>query len=224
MAGTPDATPDAAQVPEDGRQETGKSIIERLFTKAFERWSKNQEASKGIELIAEVVSRIQAGQSFKEMETALAPVLNEQQAKTNLLQAVMFNHQMERVVLHWDMRWKLERDLWQDLAQQRLSSMEKLTLLGLVSKEAHNAAAYVNTHNPDFHPMTEVEPTLEQASAPALAKERAEIRADLEGTTPQGMEMLRRFTAKAKKRADELVDAVLRNEAAAKRNSSTQNE
>jgi len=198
---------------QDAKPETKKDMIDRLFTAAWERRAQTQASSQGVALIAEVVSRIQTGQPVKEMANLLAPILSEQQAKTNILQALMFNHQMERVVLHWDMRWQLERDLWEDLKQQKLTPAEKLTLLSLSCKEAEKAASYVDAHSPNFKPITDIAGILEQTAKPDMEHLRADIRADLIGTTPQGMEAIRRFTAKAKKRAEELVGAALKNEA-----------
>ena len=187
-------------------------IIDGLFSKAFDRWIKRDEANKGVDAIAKVVSFIQSGRSIKELESDLVPLLSEQASKANILQAVMFNHQMERVVLYWDARWRMERDLWEDLREQKLTPREKLALLQLASKEAKEAAAYINATTGAFTPMTEVEPTIEKAGKHSSSAALAIKKKEFEGTTPQGREIIRRFTFKAKQAADKLINEALAKE------------
>ncbi|MHC4332497.1 MAG: hypothetical protein ACYSUV_01955 [Planctomycetota bacterium] len=185
---------------------TEKDILNNLFSQAFARWTKRSESNRGVESIAEVVSHIQGGTSLKEMQDNLSQVLGEQQSKATLLQATMFNHQMERVALHWDMRWQLERDLWQDLREQKMNVAEKLALLKLSCCEAEKSADYINDHSTSFTPLQEVEPVVERASKPATDKDRVAQRKEFEGTTPQGREIIRRMTAKAKSVSEKIVE------------------
>jgi hypothetical protein len=192
---------------------TQKDIIDNLFNRAFDRWTKREEANQGVGAIAEIVSFIQSGRSLRELEAKLIPLLSEQQAKTNILQAAMYNHQMERIALHWENRWILERDLWMDLREQKLTPREKLALLAFSTKEAKDAAAYINGANVEFRPMKEVEPTIEQAGKHSASKVISDKKKEFEGTTPQGREIIRRMTFKAKVAADQIVDKELAKEA-----------
>jgi hypothetical protein len=194
-----------------GADDSQKDIIDNLFSKAFDRWVKRDEANRGVDAIAKVVSFIQSGRSLKEMDAELVPILSEQASKSSILQAVMFNHQMERVVLYWDARWRLERDLWEDLRGQKLTPREKLALLALASKEAKESADYINRANGAFTPMTEVEPTIERAGKHSATKALAAKKQEFEGTTPQGREIIRRLTFKAKQAAAKIVDKELDN-------------
>jgi hypothetical protein len=186
-----------------------KDILDGLFAKAFDRWMKKEEANKGVSAIAKVVSHIQSGRSLKELEAELVPLLSEQQSKSSLLQATMYNHQMERVALHWSSRWDLERSLWEDLREQKLTPREKIALLTLSTREAKDAAEYINKANGAFTPMTEVEPTIEKAGKHSASRALTDKKKEFEGTTPQGREIIRRFTFKAKQAADKLVAAEL---------------
>jgi hypothetical protein len=217
----PDPAVEAADIPpldrplnlhqENAVDEEGgdKDILDGLFAKAFDRWMKKEEADKGVSAIAKVVSFIQSGRSLKELEAELVPLLSEQASKSNLLQATMYNHQMERVALHWSSRWDLERSLWEDLREQKLTPREKIALLKLSTVEAKDAADYINKASGQFTPMTEVEPTIEKAGKHSASKALAEKKKEFEGTTPQGREIIRRFTFKAKQAAEKLVSAEL---------------
>jgi hypothetical protein len=186
-----------------------KDLIDNLFAQAFDRWLKKEEANKGVAAIAQVVSFIQSGRSLKELDTELIPLLSEQASKSHILQATMYNHQMERVALHWSARWDLERSLWEDLRAQKLTPREKIALLELSTREAKEAAAYINNASAEFKPMTEVEPTIEKAGKHSASKAAAEKKKEFEGTTPQGREIIRRMTFKAKQAADKIVEAEL---------------
>jgi hypothetical protein len=200
---------DPAVLETEGVDGSEKKIIEGLFSKAFERYTKRKEANRGIEAIADVVSHIQSGASMKDMEEKLTPLLSEQSSKTTILQAVMFNHMMELVALHWDMRWHLMRELWEDLREQKLKPVEKLALLKLADQQAERAANYINNQNPTFQPMTEVDSTMERASKQAVDTAKRRNSKELEGTTPQGREIVRRLTFKAKQAADKIVESAL---------------
>ena len=203
--------PDPEQVlaPEAEGKGKDKDLIDNLFAAAFDRWLKKEEANKGVAAIAQVVSFIQSGRSLKELDAELVPLLSEQQSKSNILQATMYNHQMERVALHWSARWDLERSLWEDLRAQKLTPREKIALLELSTREAKEAAAYINDANADFKPMSEVEPTIEKAGKHSASKAAADKKKEFEGTTPQGREIIRRMTFKAKQAAEKLVAAEL---------------
>lgn len=207
---------------EDVEDESEKNILDNLFKKSFERYAKNQEANRGVDAIGDVVGHIQSGASMKDLEERLTPLLSEQSSKTTILQAVMFNHMMELVALHWDMRWHLMRDLWQDLKSQKLSAMEKLALLKLADKCADKAASYINNQSNQFSPMTEVDGTMERASKNVIDSAKKIRAKEMEGTTPQGREIIRRLTFKAKQAADTLVEKALKPDTAkAPENSST---
>lgn len=195
-----------------GPAEEGKNadLIDNLFAAAFDRWMKKEEANKGVAAIAQVVSFIQSGRSLKELDSELVPLLSEQQSKSNILQAMMYNHQMERVALHWSARWDLERSLWEDLRAQKLTPREKIALLELSTKEADKAAEYINKANDEFKPMSEVEPTIEKAGKHSASKAAADKKKEFEGTTPQGREIIRRMTFKAKQAADKMVEDALK--------------
>jgi hypothetical protein len=190
---------------------TEKEILNTLFSDAFKRYTKRQEADKGVEAIADVVSRIQSGAPMKELESTLTPLLSGQSSKTTILQAVMFNHMMELVALHWDMRWHLMRELWADLRMQKLKPLEKLALLKIADQCADKAAAYINEQNPTFTPMTEIDATMERASKHSADQEKRARSKDMEGTTPQGREIVRRLTFKATQAADKIVSGSLKN-------------
>lgn len=205
--------PDPAQVlgpNEEAKAGKDKDLIDNLFAAAFDRWLKKEEANKGVAAIAQVVAFIQSGRSLKELDSELIPLLSEQQSKSNILQATMYNHQMERVALHWSTRWDLERSLWEDLRAQKLTPREKIALLELSTREAKEAAAYINDANADFKPMSEVEPTIEKAGKHSASKAAAEKKKEFEGTTPQGREIIRRMTFKAKQAADKIVEEALK--------------
>lgn len=189
---------------------TEKEILNNLFSKAFERYTKRQEANRGVDAIAEVVSRIQSGESMKDLEGKLTPLLSEQSSKTTILQAVMFNHMMELVALHWDMRWHLMRELWADLRLQKLKPLEKLALLKLADQCADKAADYINDQNPTFAPLTDVDATMERASKHSVEQAKRARSKDMDGTTPQGREIVRRLTFKAGQAADRIVSSALK--------------
>ena len=192
------------------KEDKGKDLIDNLFAAAFDRWLKKEEANKGVAAIAQVVSFIQSGRSLKELDAELIPLLSEQASKSHILQATMYNHQMERVALHWSARWDLERSLWEDLRAQKLTPREKIALLELSTREAKEAAAYINNASAEFKPMTEVEPTIEKAGKHSASKAAADKKKEFEGTTPQGREIIRRMTFKAKQAADKIVEAALK--------------
>jgi len=202
---------DPTELAAEGETSTEREILNNLFSKAFERYTKRQESHRGVDAIADVVSHIQSGASMKELEGKLTPILSEQSSKTTILQAVMFNHMMELVALHWDMRWHLLRELWEDLRMQKLKPLEKLALLKLADQCADKAAGYINEQSNNFQPMTEVDATMERASKNATDDSRKKRAKEMEGTTPQGREIIRRLTFKAKQAADKIVEQALSN-------------
>jgi len=204
--------PQPPQAEAEPNDDSNKDILDGLFYKAFERWISDEDANKGVSAIAKVVSYIQAGKSLKELDAELIPLLSEQQAKSHILQAMMYNHQMERIALHWSSRWNLERSLWEDLNAKNLTPREKIALLQIATREAKDAAAYINGASTPFTPMTEVEPTIEKAGKHSASKALADKKKEFEGTTPQGREIIRRFTFKAKQAASRIVDTELSNE------------
>lgn len=183
-----------------------KEVLNKLFGQAMERWTKKKDASKGVELISDVVSRIQSGQPLSDLQVNLGPLLNEQSAKASVVQSAILNHQLERLALHFDMRWFLERDLWQELREMKLNAAEKLVLLKLSCIEADKAAEYINNANPNFQLPQDIEATVDKATKSVSTQATALNRKEFEGTTPQGREVIRRLTFKAKQAANKIIE------------------
>jgi len=192
---------------EEAAPKTEKAMLDQMFTRAFKRYADKGKANRGVELMAAVVDKIQSGESFKELEKDLLSVLSEQKSKTNVLQGVMLNHHLELAALFTDMRWQLMRDMWEDLKTQKLQPMERLALLKLACNEAEKAEAYINSSSP-YVPAGEAHPLLDKADRPSQEKRHLEQRQELEGTTPQGREAIRRMSFKAKEAAAKIVENI----------------
>lgn len=210
------APPVAAQVPPPPRPPPDAPVVEGsvLETAAAKmlhnRVSTPSSADTGMELIQAISHLIQTGQPLKSLEASTEKFLGEITAKTHIWQTALAYHDIfERGALYAQARWGLEKSLYDDLVNNRLTPQEKLALLQMCVRETdkikEGAARYQGNMEDtgkgsagDIAGSTErADRTLEKVDDPTVKH--------LAGTSSTGRELARRLLDTAGKNAEKIV-------------------
>lgn len=204
-------TPPAAVVFAAPAPDEGGSILEMAAAKMLRhRISMPSSTDTGMELIQSISLQIQTGQPLKTLEVSTEKFLGEITAKTHIWQTALAYHDIfERGALHVQARWFLEKSLWEDLVNNRLTPPEKLALLQLCVRETdkikEGAARFQGSLESsgkgsagDIAVSTErADRTLEKVDDPTVKH--------LAGTSSTGRELARRLLDTAGKNAEKII-------------------
>jgi hypothetical protein len=199
----------------DPQAEEG-SALEVLYARALRDHATVKPADdKGMSMLQAVALQVRSGQPLKSIDGVLVPNLSDLQAKIQLLQnASIWHEAFERMPMLSLARWVLEKTLWDDLINGKLTPSEKLTMLVHAIKELEknnnkldefqgNAEHGGKGASADVGATTtKADKTLVKVADPTLK--------DLEGTSPVGRELARRLISKAGLAAEKLVQDALK--------------
>ena len=212
----PTGTPHAPPVtPAEGERE--KNVLEQLFTMALRRGDQLKPAEDtGIKLVQSIAELVIQAKPVSALDSTMLPHLGEISAKMHLmLNALNYHNLFERGAMYALARWTLEKSLWQDLMNNELSPVEKLSLLQLSIKEMDKVQANIGTYKDDLDSSgkgtsADIQSTSERVDR-SVAKEDNTASKELEGTSAQGREVARRLLDKASKVLDKTVKEAIGN-------------
>lgn len=165
-------------------------------------------------LVQSISHQIQTGQPLKLLEAETEKFLGEFTAKSHIWKTALAYHDIfERGALYVQARWILEKNLWEDLVNSRLSPAEKLALLQLCIKESDKIKEGASKTQDDMESAGkgttgDISSTTERADR-TLDKTTDPTVKHLDGTSPVGRELARRLLDTAGKNAEKIVaDAI----------------
>lgn len=215
---TPQVPPTPPPPPGAGEATAEGNILEMLFARALRNRADTKPADDpGMAMLQALAHQVQTGQPLKDIEGIVVPHLGEMASKIHLfLNALAYHNMFERGALLSLARWTLEKSLWEDLINQRLSPVEKLALLQLAIKESDkiqsNLGEYqVNLEKGGKGTAADIESAVEKPDR-ALHKTEDPGAKDLEGTSPVGRELARRIMGRAGKASEQIVADALKNQ------------
>lgn len=192
------------------------NVLEILFARAMRNRTDTKPADDpGMAMMQALSHQVQHGLPIKELEGIMVPHLGEMSSKIHLWRnAVAYHTMFERGALYALARWTLEKSLWDDLINQRLSPVEKLALLQLAIKEMDKVGDTLGEYQETLESggkgtAADIESATEKSDRP-LSKTEDPSAKDLEGTSPVGRELARRLMSKAEKAANKLVEDALK--------------
>jgi hypothetical protein len=139
------------------------------------------------------IPRFIGGKPSGDVKEEISKVTEGIQDKFRIVGAMVDTHALERWGLSVQMRWKLSQSLYADLEVDKLSPLEKLALLKMVSTECDDLEKIIR-HG--ANPLQDIEGTLAKVDA-TLQGNASELANRLKNTTPQGREIARRLAYKA---------------------------
>lgn len=210
----PAQPPPPPQPPPGGEQQAEGNVLEILFARAMRNRSDTKPADDpGMAILQSLTHLIQHGKPLKTIEDIIIPHLGESPSKRQLFRNAMRYHNVfERGSLLALARWTLEKSLWEDLINQRLSPVEKLALLQLAIKEMDKVQDGLDNDDDEDTSKgsaADIEAAAERSDRP-LTKTVDPTSKDLEGTSPVGRELARRLVDRAGKAAEKLVEETLK--------------
>lgn len=202
-------TPPAPE-PED------RDVLEVLMSKAVvDRSSTKPSEDTGMAMLQAIAYQIQTGKPIKDIEGVVIPHLGEMSSKIHLWRSASAYHNMfERGALYAQARWTLEKSLWDDLMNSKLSPGEKLELLTLSIKENDKIQAGLGSYQAGLEDVgrgttADIEGAAERADR-TLIKVDDPTKKHLDGTSSTGRELARRILDSAGKNADKIVAEALK--------------
>lgn len=168
----------------------------------------------GIAMQQAITHLFQSAKPIKDIEDIVLPHLSEMSSKIHLVRSTNAYHQIERGALYNLVRWTLEKLLWEDLINNKLTPAEKLCLLQLAIKEADKIQDFLGGYQHDLEKggkgsSADVEAAREKSDR-ALTKIEDPTSKDLDGTSAVGRELARRVLERAGKAAEALVTETLK--------------
>ena len=162
-----------------------------------------------------ITHQIQTGQPLKDIEDVVVPHLGEMTSKLHLVLATTAYHNIERGSLYTLARWTLEKSLWEDLINQKLTPDEKLCLLQLAIRESDKIQGNLQGYLASLEKsgkgnVSDIETAVDK---PDRALSRAEDLSsrELDGTSAVGRELARRILDRAGKASEKLVEKAISN-------------
>ncbi|MGV0949070.1 MAG: hypothetical protein ACOYB3_00050 [Azonexus sp.] len=208
--------PPAQPVPPPPGQEEEGSVLEILFARAMRNRTDAKPADDpGMAMLQAITHQVQTGKPIKDIENVMVGHLGEMTSKIHLYRNAMAYHTMfERSALLSLARWTLEKSLWEDLINQRLTPVEKLALLNLSIKENDKIQDTLGSfqeqlENDGKGNTADIETATEKVDRPLKKVEDPTIK-DLVGTSPVGRELARRLLSKAGKASEHIVADALK--------------
>ena len=209
------APPQGAQPAPPAEVEREAKLLEQLFTKSLRRSETVAPANDiGMKLIQAIAINVAEAKPISEIDLSLVPHLGEMQSKLHLmLQAIQYHNAMERLAMYSLLRWTLEKGLWNDLLNDKLSPAEKLALLGMAIKETDKCEQSAAKSKESLEESgqgtgSDIQTTVEKVDRSVKVEDTAATK-ELEGTSAVGRELTRRLLDTAAKAANQKVKEAL---------------
>ena len=206
----------AQPLPVAGEQTAEGNLLEILFARALRNRTDTKPGDDpGMAMLQALAHQVQTGQPLKDIENVVVPHLGEMSAKIHLfLNAMAYHNMFERGSLLSLARWTLEKSLWEDLIQQKLSPIEKLALLQLAIKEMDkvqdNIGDFQGTLDKGGKGTASDIESATQRSDKTLQKIADPAAKLLDGTSATGRELARRILHQAGQNAEKIVEDTLK--------------
>lgn len=146
-------------------------------------------------VLGRVIQDLKEGKSVSDLEGQLNRFVSEQDSRLQLVATLMTAHQLDRLQLYMNDRWKLERFLHERLNSGALSATEALSYYNIIRQELVVISAELRK---PASPVEDVGKVLDRVDYTRSEEERAGLE-HFEGTTSQGLEVIRRLTHKVQK-------------------------
>ena len=215
-AAPPRTVAPATQGPSKPREgEPEGNVLEVLFARAMRNRSDTKPANDpGMAMMQALAHQVQTGQPISQIEDIVVPHLGEMSSKIHLWRNALAYHDMfERGALITLARWTLEKSLWDDLINNRLSPTEKLALLNLAVKESDKIASGLGDYQKNLESggkgtVADIAMAAEKVDRQSSKVEDPTSK-DLEGTSAVGRELARRMLNRAGKASEKIIDEAL---------------